>query len=1129
VNHAGLFVTAAVLALTGPGHAAEVIRLANHPALSPDGATLVFDWDGDIWSVPTAGGVARRLTSHPARDREPAFSPDGKQIAFISERGGSPQVHVMPAAGGTPRQLTYHTAGCSLQEWCPDGRRLLLSGARDHFWRHAERFFTIGIESRQAEQLLFDDYGQNGRLSPDGRQLLFTREGPAWWRKGYHGSEASQVWLYELDGKNFRRILDEDAGCRWPLWKADSKGFYYVSARSGSFNLWVRDLASGESKQLTRFTDDSVAFPCISRDGSTLVFRHLFDLYCYRPGKDESPRKIDIRHDSDPVKDRVERRVLRQASEAAFTADGLEIAFIAGGDLWVMDTELREPRPVTATAEDERHPVFSPDGQTLLFTADRDARCDIWRAVRADKDKPWWRNGRFTLERLTDDGEVKKQVKFSPDGSHLAYLRARGDLWIADADGRNARKLIASWNELEYDWSPDGKWLVYAQSDSDFNRDVWIVPADDSRKPFNLSRHPYNDGSPVWSPDGRLIAFTGRRGLNEVDIHYVWLRAEDDEKSGRERTLDKAMEKINKVRNKPRGGADERPAAPGQAKTPEVVIDFENFHRRIHRVAIPHSTESGLFWSPDSKKLAFTATVEGKRGTYAVDIPDDPKPKLLTTQSGSQARWLKQGNQIVWLSNGLPASFTPGATKPAAPEPVAPASSRRTASAAASAGDSVGGYRFQALQRIDQSPRNRAAFDLCWRTMRDTWYDERLGNRDWQTIRRKYTDMAAEAPDAEAFGTVVQLMLGELNGSHLNFYLPGSKNYARYVPPPAEAPPAKWSETTAHLGVRFRPDFEGPGLKIRDVLPGSPASQNKSRLRAGEILLKIDDMAVDPSMDLTRVLNGPLPREVRLRVRGADSEERDVALWPIAHAQVQPLLYRAWLEGNRRTVERASKGTLGYLHISAMDSKSFSHFEEQLYAVGAGKDGLVIDVRENGGGNTADHLLTALTQPVHAITVPRGGEPGYPHDRKIYATWSKPIVVLCNQNSFSNAEIFSHAIKTLKRGQLVGVPTAGGVISTGAERIMDVGVIRVPFRGWFLRDSGEDMELNGAMPDHVLWPKPGQMPRGEDVQLTKAIEVLQQDVRTWKERPQLPLRKASERSTKGPIKTEPVPGASGMR
>jgi tricorn protease len=300
-------------------------------------------------------------------------------------------------------------------------------------------------------------------------------------------------------------------------------------------------------------------------------------------------------------------------------------------------------------------------------------------------------------------------------------------------------------------------------------------------------------------------------------------------------------------------------------------------------------------------------------------------------------------------------------------------------------------------------------------------------------------------------------------------------------------------------------------------LPGGPADQKKSRLREGEIILKIDDTAVDSRMDLTRVLNGPLPRDVRLRVKSKDGGERDVTLRPISYPQVQPLLYQAWLEHNRRAVDKASKGTLGYLHISVMDAVSFSKFEEQLYAVGAGKEGLVIDVRENGGGNTADHLLTALTQPVHAITVPRGGAPGYPHDRKIYATWNKPIVVLCNQNSFSNAEIFSHAIKTLKRGPLVGVPTAGGVISTGAEMIMDVGVLRVPFRGWFLLNTGEDMELNGAMPDHIVWPTPGQMPRGEDVQLSRAIEVLQADVEAWKQRPRPPLRQATERAPHTPV------------
>jgi tricorn protease len=1136
-NSVKLTLTLAALAavLCGNAAASESIRLANNPALSPDGATLAFDWNGDVWSVQTAGGVARPLTRHPARDRQPRFSADGKEIAFISERSGSPQVYVMPAAGGTPRQVTFHTAGFTLQEWTPDGR-LLVGAARDNFWRHAERFLLVNPSVRKAEEPLFDDYGQNGSLSPDGRQLLFTREGPAWWRKGYHGSQASQIWLYDLVSKSFQKLLGEETGCLWPLWKPDGEGFYYVGASSGSCNLWEHDLQNGQGRQLTRFTDDSVVFPCISRDGSTIAFRHLFDLYRFRPATGEAPVKIDVNLDSDLSTERVERRILRQATDVAFTTDGLEIAMIAGGDLWVMDTELKEPVAVTATAEEERSPVFAPNGQALLFIADRDAGSDVYRAIRTEPAKPWWQNSNFKVDRLTKDGETKVGLRFSPDGAKISYIRARGDLWVADADGSNARKLVPSSDRLEYDWSPDGRWIVYAKDDADFNRDVWLIPIDGSRPAFNLSRHPYNDTEPVWSPDGRLIAFTGRRGLNDVDIHYVWLRAEDDEKSGRDRSMEKSLEKIGKARaaaarrpsvrdeddGKTPGDGSRKPAGP-------VAIDFDKIHERIHRITIPDSVESGLFWSPDSKKLAFAATVDGRHATYTVDIPDDLKPKLISTQLGSHARWLKQGNQIVWLSNGVPASFTPqsepnptgGSAEPPSGGRAPVRRARGGATAAPPSGDEPApGYRFQALQRVDLRQRNRAAFDLCWRTMRDHWYDEHLGNRDWDSVRRKYLDAAEQAPDVEAFATVVQLMLGELNGSHLGFLLPAAPGAAQMRARPGDD--AAWSEETAHLGIRFRADAKGPGLTIRDVLTGGPAEHKRSRLAPDEVVLRIDDTAVTPETDLTTVLNGPLARDVHLHVRGVDGKERGVTLRPISYTRARELLYEAWLDGNRKAVEKASNGTLGYLHISAMLPPSFLKFEEELYAVGAGKEGLVIDVRENGGGSTADHLLTALTQPVHAITVPRGGEPGYPQDRKIYATWNKPIVVLCNQNSFSNAEIFSHAIKTLKRGPLVGVTTAGGVVSTGAVPIMDLGTLRLPFRGWYLVGDGEDMELNGAVPDHLVWPQPGDLPQGKDAQLAKGVEVLLAEVKEWKSRPRPNLRKATERVERaGPAKSAP--------
>jgi tricorn protease len=412
---------------------------------------------------------------------------------------------------------------------------------------------------------------------------------------------------------------------------------------------------------------------------------------------------------------------------------------------------------------------------------------------------------------------------------------------------------------------------------------------------------------------------------------------------------------------------------------------------------------------------------------------------------------------------------------------------------------------------VDVPKKNAAAFDLAWRTMRDNYYDERLGNRDWTAIRAKYIDAATAAPDTEGLATVINLMLGELNGSHLGFYAGIRDITQRRQPGQTDDPPAgKWREATAHFGARFDPTYPGPGLKVRDVIAGSPAEQKRSKLNPGDIIVSIDGKPIAAGQDLTELLNGPPNRDVTLKVKG--SPEREVILRPISFPQARTLLYDQWLTDNRKAVEQKSGGALGYLHIAAMDMTSFYKFEEQLYAAGAGKDGLLIDVRENGGGSTADHLLTALTQPVHATTVPRGGGPGYPNERKVYASWNKPIVVLCNQNSFSNAEIFSHAIKSLQRGKLVGVPTAGGVISTGGVPIMDVGFLRLPFRGWFVAGDGQDMELNGAKPDFVVWPEPGQLARGQDVQLNKAVAVLLDDVKAWKSRPQPKLMKATERA-----------------
>lgn len=1114
-----------VTAQNTPAPATVSVQLAQDPDLSPDGSQLAFSWRGDIWTVASTGGRARRLTHHEGHDRSPKYSPDGQSIAFTSDRDGAVQVYLLPVAGGQPRQLTHHTAGFQLEAWYPDGESLLVSGQRDHFWKRAERFFKISILKRQAEQLLFDDYGSEGRLSGDGRQLLFTREGPAWWRQGYQGSQAAQIWRFDGETKSFDQLLHPATGARWPLWKPAGDGFYYVGSGANAQNLFQFDFTTRQSTQLTSFTRDSVVFPCLARNGSVLVFRHLFDFYRWVPTANEPPQRLVIEVADDQTGTALERRTLTTSNHVSYSRDGLEIAFIAGGDVWVMDTELREPRQVTNTPEEEREVQFSPDGKSLVFVSDQQGQTDLWSAQRVQGDRFWWLNDAFTLTRLTNNSAVEADPKWNPDGSRLAFVQGLGELVHTAPDGSDLKSITRSFNSPDYNWSPDGRWMAYAQSDDDFNRDVWIAPIDGSTAPLNISRHPDNDGSPVWSPDGRALAFTGRRANEEVDIFYVWLRAADEEVSRRDRTLRKALEKMQKGRpkktaTKAAGSAPENAAESGsdspRRTVPEMVIDIEGIQERVHRLPIADSTESQLFWSHDGKKLAFSATIEGKRGTYFVEFPEDLKPKSLVAQVGTHARWLESG-QVVWLSLGTPAAISATGT---------PAS-----------------YRFQVRQEFPRSARDAAVFDQCWRVMRDQYYDERLNNRDWNEVRQKYRDMAAQAHDPETLTRVIQLMLGELNGSHLGFTLRGEETAMGAEPPtspnpaaPTDPPPAtdpaatparagKWQVTTAHLGLRFDAAHRGPGLLVRDVIPESPAAQLKTKIKPGETVVAIQGQTVDPTTDLTLVLNGPPDRELVLKVKSEAGAERQVTLRPITYADARRLLYDAWVKANRRRVEQLSAGRLGYLHISGMNMPSFYRFEEELYAVGAGKEGLVIDVRENPGGSITDHLLTVLTQPTHAVTVPRGGGPGYPQDRIVYATWRKPIVVLCNQNSFSNAEVFSHAIKTLGRGKLVGAPTAGGVISTGSATIMDVGTLRLPFRGWHLRDSGEDMELHGAQPDVVVWPQPGELPRGQDTQLEKAIEVLTADVDAAKQTPRPKLIKASERKPDSDAKP-PRPAAA---
>ena len=1059
--------TCLICCAAGAGLARTPVKLAAVPSLTPDGKELVFTWNGDLWKAPTAGGRATAITRHPGTDQWPRLSPDGREIAFVSNRLGKFHLYVVPITGGEPTRVGFHSEGYTPECWTPDGKGIVCSAWRDWTGILGERHIEVSREERRAEKLLIDVFGDNGRLSPDGRRLLFCRDSVTLYRQGYHGRRASTIWLADLGSGALRQVCDHPGGNRSPLWRPDGEAFYYLSQENAPcHNVWEMDLASGKRKQLTEFDDGNVILPGLSGDGSVMVFRQKFDFFRFDPRGDGEPERIDIWVEEDGLESPVRRRWYSTVwnnndyGTIDWTKDGKQMVFTAGGDVWAMDTVLREPVRISDpdTLLRETEAIFSPDGNAVYYLRDDGVGANVWRATRRDPKQPWWANRGFDLEALTDDDRTRQNLGLSPDGKTLVWAQDIYDLTLADADAKNPRRIFQAVGDIYYDWAPDSRWLSATLKDSHDNYDTWILSATGAREPYNLSRHPDYDMGATWSPDGTKIAFYGERGVDrELDIHWVHLRQADEDRYQREGKVAQALGQ----------------GQPGEPNKDPVRIDFDGLAERIHRVKIADSRDHAILWAPDSKSLAFKGKINGSAGTYKIGFPRPGAPQKLSDKQGRMGTWLSGG--IHWLLDGVPARDS-------------------------------NKYTFKVHEETDIAAYRRHAFRLIWRNLRDQFYDEDFNGKDWDAMREKYEDAAANAAHWHGFGRVVSMLEGELNASHTGF----RQDYKEWKLWKF----GEWEIETAHVGLRFDHGADGgevPGIRVAGVIPGSPCDRAGYRVLPGEFLVAVDGEAARPGQDVTELFNGRPGRWIQLEISKVTGERRTVRVQPETFKGMRDRVWEAWRDGNERRIEEWSGGEFAYIHVDQMDWDKFHRFEHEIHAIAYGKAGLVLDVRNNRGGFTADRMLQILNRPVHARTIPRGGVVSYPRGYLTYTSWDKPLVVLCNQYTGSNGEIFSHAIQTLKRGELVGVPTQGAVISMPTKKILDLGTLSIPRRGWFVGSTGEDMELNGAVPDHVVELDPRDIPGGRDPQLRKAMDVLTRTVEEWRSRPQPTLRRAAER------------------
>lgn len=1088
------------------------------PALSPDGSILVFSWENDLWRVssnPKKNAPAQRLTIHPGREYNPVFSPDGTTIYYNSDKEGSSQIFALPLDKSTlSEQISFHSVSNILEDLSGDGDDLsiIYRSARDTAGHNPYRLYQSAVSADQPEKMLFDTYALNGKASPDGTKILFTREGADSYRTGYQGSQASQIWLYDIKAKTYTQPVSDTFGCLSPLWLPDGSGFYYICGKTGHFNLWRHEFTQATDTQLTYYSDANVMFPVISKDGSTIVYRYLFHYYRLDTKTNES-KELTLKHNLALKPNKPMDTALKKTDDADFSPSGLEIAFSAQGNIFAMDTILREPVQLTKTAEYESNIYFGDKGRAIYYIFDDGIKTSINKMIKSDSSQFWWEADNVKTS-IVIEPEAKSTIKSfspSPNGKIICYSTADGKLFIYNLKAKKSSLLAQSWSTPSFNWSPNSEWITYSLQNNNFNSDIYIAPVDGSQEAVNVTKHPDNEFAPSFSPDGKMLAFIGKRHTSNYDLYYVNLTQNGSEKTDRDKkielakkvmkkdpTYDTPVAKLKSIIKKLTPSKPEEPnqVAPKEAKpttkpietnasvkklptvkpiTPKpfkpatsvkvkrskakstLTYDLKNVQKRIQRIPLNGMSPSQVFWKNDSKAVLIHSAKSGK-ATYAFSLKTKKPVKYVDT-SGTPIRYDKHGN-LYWISNSIP-----GILKGAKPI----------------------NYSFVAQTEFDLAEHQRYKFRLIWRTIRDGFYDETMNGTDWDKVLNKYEHAATTAKSSRSFDRIVSMLLGELNASHTGYRRQDTRTWRKKIP---------WREEMLHLGVKHTAKEDG--WHITDVLTNSPANGKLSELKVGEVITEINETKVNDLTLLKEVLWGQIKDSLQLKVRNEKGKERSVNLAPISYNASQILVSADQITENKIMVEKLSEGKFGYIHIARMQWDEFKKFEQHLYENGSGKDGLIIDVRDNGGGFTTDHLLTALTQPRHAYTVPRNGGLGYPQDRFVYATWEKPIVVLCNQNSFSNAEIFSHAVKTLKRGKLVGVPTAGGVISTGSANILKEGNLRMPFRGWFLSTNGEDMELNGASPepDNIIWPAPGELAKGIDKQIVKAIEVLADEVKT---------------------------------
>jgi len=1042
-------------------------RLLRFPDVWHD--RIVFSYAGDLWTVGTEGGTALRLTSNPGLELFPKFSPDGRSVAFTGQYGGDEQVYVMPSGGGIPRQLTFYPARGPLPDrwgydnqvygWTPDGAAVLFRSARDGHLLTQSRLYTVPSGGGAAVPLPMPVSGA-GHFSPDGRRIVYS---PLWRdfksEKRYQGGWANDLYIFDLAHPAVARITADPRTDRDPMWIGNA--VFFNSDRSGVFNLYRYDIGSGETRQVTHHTDWDVRWPSADADGQ-IIYELGGELHLY-DSRSGSDRALSIAVPADSTVSRPQPvNAADNLESLSISPGGERAAVVARGDVFSVPVEHGVTRNLTHSSDaHERDAAWSNDGKRLAYVSDLSGEEELY--VQAQ-------DGSSPAERLTFDSRARYSApRWSADDQRIAWADQTGRLHVIEVSTK--RRLVVAQDPVslapDYQWSPDGRFLAYSLNAENGFSSVHVWSSLDG-KSHRVTPENFNAQSPAWSPDGSLLYFLSDREYQPI-ISPIEFNFATDRQTGIF-----AVALRRGVKN-PFGVLDDEPGdekADGEkdkkGSRVRVDIEFDGIESRGIRVPLEaddlsdlHVTGENLVYQrngpyydgrePPLKPAVMAYSINDRQAKSVVD--DVGRWSL--TADGKHVLAQLPSKEIKYIEIG-----TGDDSK---------ADEARTVSLAGLMTTRIPAEEW------------REIFAEAWRRYRDFFYVSNMHGYDWQQLRRKYEPLLDDVGHRADLNYVIAEMIAELVVQHA--YIEGGDLGLPKRP------------FVALPGARFELDPASGRYRIARMFAGqneeepyrSPLTEVGVDIHVGDFVLAINGRELRAGTDPYELLQAPVDQPVEWRVAAAADGRgaRVVRYRPLASEA--GLLYWEWAAANRERVAAASAGRLAYIHIPDMGAAGIREFIKWWYPQ-LRKEGLIVDVRDNGGGNVSEMLIERLARPVHGTRFARNRE--YPATYPRVAQ-TGPKVALINEETASDGDIFANAFREWKIGPLIGKRTWGGVVGVADHGpLLDGGTVFVPEFGTADANGRWIIEGSGVEPDIVVEQDPLAVMSGHDPQLERAVEEL---------------------------------------